>query len=158
MTTRTVNNVTLVKAGPIETSEAGAESLWLAFSNRFEVRADANCERPSELEWGVWDRQAGRDGDWADGGRGNGVSPNTLDAATKLINDVIAAEIADNRARAAKDPEVWPVGSWVVLDSVNDIFAAPRKVTVIGYSSDGMAMYAEGHITVMVTDAHNLTV
>lgn len=158
MTTRTINGITLIKAGTVETREAGAESLWLAVNDRFEVRADANVERPSELEWGVWDRQAGVDGDWADGGRGNGVSPNTLDAATKLIAEVLADEVAEVKAQAAATPETWDVGAQVQLRSINEPHAPARTVTVIGYTADGMAMFAEGRVEVRITDARNLVV
>ena len=92
LTTRTFHNVTLQKGTDFDAREAGAAKVWFTADGRFEVRADANCERPSELEWGVWDRQAGREGDWADGGRGNGVCPNTLEACCKVIADVLADE------------------------------------------------------------------
>lgn len=83
-TTRTFNGVQFTRATEAETRDAGAEKLWFAFNGRFEVRADENCERPSELEWGVWDREAD---DWADGG--NGVFPNTLAACADVISRTV---------------------------------------------------------------------
>jgi hypothetical protein len=159
MTTRTIAGVTFVKAGPIETKEAGALSLWLTTDNRFELRGDDLLDMTAGerggMEWGVWDRQAGREGDWADGGRGNGVDSMADGAA--LIAEVIAAEIAERRAQAAATPERFAVGAQVTLRSINSL-EAPRVVTVIGYTAEGNALYAEGRVEVRITDARNLVV
>lgn len=86
-TTRTFHGVTVRKGSDTDEQETGAEKVWFTPDGRFEVRADANCERPSEIEWGVWDTQVE---DWADGGAGNGVCPNTIEACCKVIARVIA--------------------------------------------------------------------
>jgi hypothetical protein len=99
ITTRTFGNITLTKGSDFDAREAGAAKVWFTNDGRFEVRADANCERPSELEWGVWDTKIG---DWADGGRGNGVCPNTLAACCEVIASVLADEAKE--ALKAKCP------------------------------------------------------
>lgn len=125
LTTRTFHNVTLQKGTDFDAREAGAAKVWFTTDGRFEVRADANCERPSELEWGVWDRQAGRDGDWADGGRGNGVCPNTLEACCELIASVLADEAKE--AAKAQSPALVAQIEAEGLDQADEDPNADRK-------------------------------
>lgn len=152
LTTRTFHGITLTKGTDFDARTNGAEKIWFDTTGRFEVRADANCERPSELEWGVWDRQAD---DWAD--RGNGVYPNTLAACAEVIAATLADEVAERRAQAAAEPEQFEVGAQVTLRSINSL-EAPRVVTVIGYTAEGNALFAEGRVEVRITDARNLVV
>lgn len=84
-TTRTIHGVKIVKASAEDTRSMGAASVWMTQDGRFEIRADICCERPSEIEWGVWDRQRGHDGDWAFDGAANGVCPNTMREAVRMI-------------------------------------------------------------------------
>lgn len=106
MTTRTLFGVKLVKQDAKTTREAGALSLWLTEDGRFELRGDDLLDMTAGerggMEWGVWDRQAGREGDWADGGCGNGVD--SMNEGAKLIRDVLAEEAA----QAAPVPFIRP--------------------------------------------------
>ena len=94
MTTRTLFGVKLIKQDKETTRAAGALSLWLTEDGRFEVRGDdlrdMTAGERGGIEWGVWDRQAGVDGDWADGGRGNGVD--SMNEGAKLIAAVLDEE------------------------------------------------------------------
>lgn len=159
MTTRTLSGVKFVKATQAEAEQSGATTLWLTEDNRFELRGDNIIEYGAdrnEIEWGVWDRQErGGEGDWADGGRGNGVE--NMAAGAALIAKVIAEEIAERRAQAAATPERFEVGAQVTLRSINSL-EAPRVVTVIGYTAEGNALFAEGRVEVRITDARNLVV
>lgn len=104
MTTRTLFGVKLIKQDKETARSAGALSLWLTEDERFELRGDDLLDMTAGerggMEWGVWDRQAGYDGDWADGGRGNGVD--SMNEGAKLIRDVLADEAKE--ALKAKCP------------------------------------------------------
>lgn len=103
--TRTIAGVQLFKQSDKVAREAGAESLWLTADFRFELRGDNTVEfgaDRSEIEWGVWDRNdRGGEGDWADGGRGNGVE--SFRAGAEMIARVLADE------EAAAPPAPAPV-------------------------------------------------
>lgn len=93
-TTRTLFGVKLVKQSKEIARQSGASSLWLTEDGRFELRGDDTIEfgaDRSEIEWGVWDRnERGGEGDWADGGRGNGVQ--SFNEGAKMIARVLADE------------------------------------------------------------------
>ena len=96
MTTRTIHGVKFVKASNAEAQESGAFTLWLTEDDRFELRGDSLREYGEErdgIEWGVWDRRERKsEGDWAAGGRGNGVE--NMKEGARLVASIMAEEHA----------------------------------------------------------------